>query len=93
MIGKRLKPIKGSYQEENTVFLSAEDLHKWIEMLFLESNDMKLDMQQMRASNKQIFWNLVYYFNEYQLPFEFILPYEDTRTYDQQYQELKRMAA
>lgn len=44
MIGKRLKSIKGSYQEENTIFLSAEDLHKWIEMIFLESDDMKLDM-------------------------------------------------
>ena len=48
MIGKRLKSIKGSYQEENTIFLSAEDLHKWIEMIFLESDEIKLDMQQMR---------------------------------------------
>lgn len=52
MIGKRLKSIKGSYQEENTIFLSAEDLHKWIEMLFLESDEMKLDMYNLRISNK-----------------------------------------
>lgn len=47
----------------------------------------------MRQSNKHIFWNLIYYFNEYQLPFEFILPYEDTKVYDQQYYELKKMAS
>lgn len=26
-----------------------------------------------------MFWNLVYYFNEYLLPFEFVLPYESDR--------------
>ena len=29
-----------------------------------------------RDENENLFWNLVYYLNEYQLPFEFILPYE-----------------
>ena len=92
MIGKRLKSIKGSYYEENTVFISAEELHKWIEMIFLESEDMKIDMRLLREFNKQIFWNMIYYFNEYHLPFEFFLPYEDTKTFDQEYDELKRMA-
>ena len=30
-----------------------------------------------RESHEQLFWNLIYYFNEYHLPYEFILPYED----------------
>ena len=83
MIGKRLKSVKGSYNEENTVFISAEELHRWVELVFLESEDMKIDMRMMREYNKQIFWNMVYYFNEYHLPFEFFLPYEDTKLYDQ----------
>lgn len=82
MIGKRLKSVKGSYNEENTVFVSAEELHRWIELIFLESEDMKIDMRLIRECNKQIFWNLIYYFNEYQLPFEFFLPYEDTKSFD-----------
>ena len=65
MIGKRLKTIKGSYFEENTVFISAEELHRWVELLFLESEDMKLDMKLIREFNKQLFWNMIYYFNEY----------------------------
>jgi hypothetical protein len=92
-IGKRLKSVKGSYYEENTVFVSAEEMHKWIEMLFLESEDMKIDIRQMRGFNKQLFWNMIYYFNEYQLPFEFFLPYEDTKQYDLEYEELKRMSS
>jgi hypothetical protein len=83
MIGKRLKTIKGSYHEENTVFFSAEELHRLVEMLFLEADDMKIDMRLLREFNKQIFWNMVYYFNEFQLPFEFFLPYEDNKSFDQ----------
>ena len=30
----------------------------------------------MGPEGKQRFWNLIYYFNEYHLPYEFILPYE-----------------
>jgi len=39
----------------------------------------KLDLGHLRKdqSNTKRFWNLIYYFNEYHLPFEFILPYED----------------
>lgn len=65
MIGKRLKSVKGSYFEENTVLFSAEVLHRWMELIFLESEDLKIDMRLIRECNKQIFWNLIYYFNEY----------------------------
>jgi molybdenum cofactor biosynthesis enzyme MoaA len=97
MVGRRTRSLKDSYYEENTVFLSAEDLHRWIEMLFFETlatgDELKLDMQMMRQVNKHLFWNLIYYFNEFQLPFEFFLPYEDTKTFDQQYEELKKVSA
>ena len=93
MVGKRLLNHPGSYFEENTMFISAEELHKWIEMMFLDSEDMKLEMHKIRQFNKHIFWNLIYYFNDYHLPFEFLLNYEDTRNFDEQYEELKRMAA
>jgi hypothetical protein len=52
MIGKRLKTLKDSYFEENTVFISAEELHRLIEMIFLENEDMKMDMKQLRDFNK-----------------------------------------
>lgn len=93
MVGKKLKNHKDSYYEENTIFISAEELHKWIEIMFLENEEMKIDFEKMRESNKHIFWNLIYYFNDYHLPFEFLLPYEDTKTFDMQYEELKRTAA
>jgi hypothetical protein len=51
---------------------------------------MKIDINNLRTKNKQIFWNLIYYFNDYQLPFEFILPYEDTNQFDIDYEEFKR---
>ena len=34
-------------------------------------------MKELRETNKQVFWNLIYYFNDYVLPFDFILPYEE----------------
>ena len=44
MIGKRLKNVKGSHKEENTVFISAMQLHKWLEILFFEAEEMKIDV-------------------------------------------------
>ncbi len=82
MIGKKLKNQIGSYFEENTKFISAEELHKWIEMKFLENEEMKIDIVNMRSADEHIFWNLIYYFNDYHLPFEFLLPYENTKTFD-----------
>jgi hypothetical protein len=47
-----------------------------------EHNDQKpagaqLPLWYLRKNKEQEFWNLIYYLNEYQLPFEFILPYEN----------------
>ena len=37
---------------------------------------MQLNNLRLGEQGKQRFWNLIYYFNEYHLPYEFILPYE-----------------
>jgi len=49
-----------------------------VEDLVLKYNVVKLDWLRGEESKKdnELFWNLVYYFYEYALPFEFILPYE-----------------
>ena len=41
--------------------------------------DFHADLVDLRTNYEimDIFWNLIYYFNEYHLPYEFILPYED----------------
>lgn len=54
---------------------------------------MKIDVVKMRLDNKNLFWNMIYYFNDYYLPFDFILPYEDTTEFDMGYDELKRTAS
>jgi hypothetical protein len=36
----------------------------------------QVELKDLRKNYENLFWNLVYYLNEYQLPFEFILPYE-----------------
>jgi hypothetical protein len=52
MIGKRQKNVKGSYKEENTIFISAMQLYKWVEIIFLDAEDNKLDVQTLREFNK-----------------------------------------
>jgi hypothetical protein len=90
MIGKRIRDMKGSYKEENTAFHSASYLFKIVELLINDSEDLKISMESLRF-NKQLFWNLIYYFNDYMLPYDFILPYEDTHLFDSQFEELKQM--
>lgn len=51
---------------------------------------MKLDVVKMRSDNKNLFWNMIYYFNDYFLPFDFILPYEE---FDKGYEELRKTAS
>lgn len=45
----------------------------------LDANGFKVEMDALRGEDpyhKMRFWNLIYYFNEYHLPYEFILPYD-----------------
>jgi hypothetical protein len=58
------------------------------------SNDYKFDLERFRKSEgrKYLFWNLVYYFNEHGLPFDFILPYQNyqEKKFDEEHQKYKR---
>ena len=62
--------------EIETQFISAFELYNQIKDLLFD-NDLHVDLNDFRSSEKHTekFWNLIYYFNEYHLPFEFILPY------------------
>ena len=55
-----------------------EELREW-----LDSIEYKVSLVALRGSHseesKQRFWNLIYYFNEHHLPYEFMLPYQDQR--------------
>ena len=67
------------YKSDQTKFLSAANLYEDIKNKLNNSWDfkVKLDLLRKEEANKLRFWNLIYYFNEYHLPYEFILPYED----------------
>ena len=47
--------------------------------ILLFENDLRVDLNEFRSRKEHTekFWNLIYYFNEYHLPFEFILPYQN----------------
>lgn len=57
--------------------------------MVFESEDMKVDFETL-SQNKQIFWNLIYYFIDYGLPYDFLLPYEDTFAKDQRFEQYKK---
>ena len=87
-VGKSIRGNPKSYRDESTIFLSASHVLKYLEMNLFESDDLKLEIDGLRRFNKQIFWNLLYYFQEYKLPFDFMLPYEDSTAYETDYKEL-----
>lgn len=79
-IGKRaIRKKHNTYKSFSISFLSASSLVKEIEYCgkFMNVEQQgQLPLKVLRQEKEQLFWNLVYYLNEYQLPFEFILPYE-----------------
>ena len=77
-IGKKLhKKDDAGAKEIETAFISAEELFNNISRILIKETELKVDLNEFRsaANHQQNFWNLIYYFNEYHLPFEFILPY------------------
>ena len=62
-----------------TQFISAEHLFEKVKQWLDHKVDFHADLVDLRTNYDimDIFWNLIYYFNEYHLPYEFILPYED----------------
>ena len=77
-IGKKLhKKDDAGAKEIETAFISAEELFDNISHFMIEETQLKVNLNDFRSAKEhsQNFWNLIYYFNEYHLPFEFILPY------------------
>lgn len=45
----------------------------------------------LKEYNKNIYWNLIWYFAELKLPYDFIVPYSDTTAYDEYLQSNKHI--
>ena len=62
--------------------MCAEKLYSSVlDMCLREANSSRqagdqLSLMYLRTQKEQQFWNLIYQFNEYMLPFELFLPYE-----------------
>ena len=80
-----------NYHNVQTKFISAECLFNDVKER-LDSVDFHEELLELRTKDcwkvKAIFWNLIYYFNEYHLPYEFILPYED-KTFENEVKKYK----
>ena len=82
-IGKKVNRNRNkefNYVDIKTQFISAEHLFDQVRAWLDDAKvDFHANLIDLRTSFdiKHIFWNLIYYFNEYHLPYEFILPYED----------------
>lgn len=62
---------------ETTIFVSPRALKALVrDLLESPATKFKLDIELYRIYNSMIFWNLIWHFNDNELPFEFILPYE-----------------
>lgn len=77
-IGLEVGHQQKTSNKENTIFFSPWNLKALVnDMLTDPSNKFKLDVELFRIYNANVFWNLIWHFNNYQLPFEFMLPYEE----------------
>lgn len=57
-------------------------LRNMLEELFeIDVNYMKVqkqvDVMELRVSHEIIYWNLIWYFTQIQLPYEFLVPYDE----------------
>jgi hypothetical protein len=82
-VGKRLRNVENSIKKEDCLFHSAADLYKEVEKMIFDHVVEFQCFEQIRRQHKPIFWNLIYYFSEYQLPFDFLLEYDDTKMFDE----------
>lgn len=68
---------------EEVLLMSAEMLFAKIEKIMI-NEPMKFRQITEKHMNK-LFWNLIYYFQEHELPFDFLLFYQDTDAFDKQF--------
>ena len=57
-------------------------LRNQLEELFeIDINYMKVqkqvDLIELRVSHETIYWNMIWYFTQIQLPYEFLVPYDE----------------
>ena len=78
---KQSLPIKTCIAE-NQLYLTIKGLRIHVNDLYdsrLENRETEIfDLMIFREVNKQIFWNWVFHMIEFCLPYDFMLPYEDT---------------
>jgi hypothetical protein len=74
-----------AFKDEDTLFINPIVLRQYVEdRVDLDSsyrNAQQIKPEALRDSNKNIYWNLVWYFAEFHLPYDFIVPYADNSRY------------
>uniref|UniRef100_A0A7S3IFZ5 Uncharacterized protein n=1 Tax=Strombidium inclinatum TaxID=197538 RepID=A0A7S3IFZ5_9SPIT len=62
-------------------FLSAQQIYNKVEKVIKTKRGklMQIDVENFRNHHTELFWNVVYYFSFHDLPFDFVLPYKDTK--------------
>ena len=91
------------HREFEVNFLSAQQIKRKVEKIIVtkrgnlatltsEDSSQRIDfMACFRKQHSQLFWNVVYYFNNHDLPYDVILPYKDTsevEAIERQWQEV-----
>ena len=61
--------------EEATLFVSPQALRMLVTNAVEGDNRFHLQVDLLRTFNSQVFWNLVWHFSSFCLPYEFIMPY------------------
>ena len=69
------------YKNEDTMFINPIQLRQYVEeRMQLDGgyrNGEQLTPEVLRDYNKNIYWNLIWYFSENKLPYDFLVPYAD----------------
>lgn len=70
-----------STKDEEVDFVSIYYLSELVkDLLEVGGNKKILDINFMRSDNQVIFWNLIWHFNNSQLPFQYFVPYDKEET-------------
>ena len=85
--------IKNGKRKRNKVvqaikFINPEELLYEVEQYLTKQET--IDLVELRTSQEtqKLFWNLIYYFNEYELCIEFLLPYAEEQELTKSTQEI-----
>lgn len=80
---------------EETMFISAVDLRQYLEMRLQLDNSYRnceqVKPEVMKEFSKNLYWPLIWYFAEFQLPYDFLVPYQDTSLMEEYYKVNQHM--